>query len=123
MPGHLNVILSEAGVEYDDLLSDIEAANSALASADVALIVGANDIVNPAAEDDPRSPIYGMPILQAYKAKQVVVIKRGKGTGFAGIDNPLFYKPNTVMLYGDARTVAKALLEQVRSMEGAAHFH
>jgi NAD(P) transhydrogenase subunit beta len=105
MPGHLNVILSEAGIDYGALLTDVEDANRILLTADVAVIIGANDIVNPDAEEDKSSPLYGMPIFRPWTAKTVFVIKRGKGTGFSGVENPLFTRENTLMLYGDAKGV------------------
>jgi len=121
MPGHMNVILSEAGVEYDVLVNEIDDANALLERADVALIIGANDIVNPAALDDPASPIYGMPVLKPWLARTTVVMKRSMAAGFAGIDNPLFYKPNTVMLFGDAKASTKALVGEIKALveEGA----
>ncbi|MBV9878858.1 MAG: NAD(P)(+) transhydrogenase (Re/Si-specific) subunit beta [Gemmatirosa sp.] len=117
MPGHLNVILADAGVEYDRLLTDVDDANQQLGRADVAIVIGANDIVNPSAEDDKGSPIYGMPVLQAWNAQRVFVVKRGQGVGFAGIENPLFFRDNTNMLYGDAKKVASGLTTEVKAME------
>ncbi|HET7585556.1 MAG TPA: NAD(P)(+) transhydrogenase (Re/Si-specific) subunit beta [Gemmatimonadaceae bacterium] len=115
MPGHMNVILSEAQVDYDALINSLDEANSLLDRADVALVVGANDTVNPAAENDRSSPLYGMPVVEAWKAKQVIVMKRGRGTGFAGVDNALFYGDNTSMLFGDAK---KSLTELVSAVKG-----
>lgn len=109
MPGHMNVLLAEANVPYD-LLYPMEAINSEFASTDVALVIGANDVVNPAARLDPGSPIYGMPILNVDQAKQVVVLKRGMNPGFAGIENMLFYNPKTLMLFGDARESVQKVL-------------
>lgn len=102
MPGHMNVLLAEANIPYSSLL-ELEQINSAFASTCVVVVIGANDVVNPDARDNPKSPIYGMPILEVDRAASVIVLKRGKGKGFAGIENPLFYKPNTGMLYGDAK--------------------
>jgi NAD(P) transhydrogenase subunit beta len=113
MPGHMNVLLAEADIPYDKLY-DLEEINEEFSTADVALIVGANDVVNPAAENDPNSPIYGMPILKAYNAKNVFVIKRGRGRGFAGIDNELFYLDKTFMLFGDARDVLSKLVQAIK---------
>jgi NAD(P) transhydrogenase subunit beta len=115
MPGHMNVLLAEAGVPYD-LISDLEEINAEFEQADVALVIGANDVVNPIARSDPNSPIYGMPILNADKAKNVIVIKRGRGTGFSGIENHLFYMDNTRMLYGDGQKMAGELLQNVKSL-------
>jgi NAD(P) transhydrogenase subunit beta len=117
MPGHLNVILADAGVEYDRLLTDVDDANAVLDRADVAVIIGANDIVNPAALDDKTSPIYGMPVLAPWNARTCMVVKRGMAAGFAGIDNPLFYRDNTVMLFGDAKRVAADLVGEIKGME------
>jgi NAD(P) transhydrogenase subunit beta len=102
MPGHMNVLLAEANVPYDQLL-EMDKVNGQFPQTDVVLVVGANDVVNPAARDDPSSPIYGMPILDVDRARNVVVLKRSMGHGFAGIDNALFYNDNTRMLFGDAR--------------------
>jgi NAD(P) transhydrogenase subunit beta len=115
MPGHMNVLLAEAGVPYD-LIADLEEINAEFETADVALIIGANDVVNPVARTDKSSPIYGMPILNADKAKNVIVIKRGKGAGFSGIENALFYLDNTRMLYGDAQKAAAELIQSVKAV-------
>ncbi|MGR3392582.1 NAD(P)(+) transhydrogenase (Re/Si-specific) subunit beta [Sagittula sp.] len=108
LPGHMNVLLAEAKVPYDIVL-EMDEINEDFPSTDVVIVIGSNDIVNPAAQDDPNSPIAGMPVLEVWKAKQVFVSKRGQGTGYSGIENPLFYKENTRMFYGDA----KASLEQL----------
>ena len=115
MPGHMNVLLAEADVSYDDLL-ELESANEEFGSTDVVLILGANDVVNPAALDDPSSPIYGMPILEVGKAKLVIVNKRSMRPGYAGIENELFFKPNTSMLFGDAKTVLHELVNLVKEL-------
>ena len=115
MPGHMNVLLAEAGVPYD-LISDLDEINSEFETADVALIIGANDVVNPVARNDKSSPIYGMPILNADKAKNVIVIKRGKGAGFSGIENALFYLDNTRMLYGDAQKAGAELIQAIKAV-------
>jgi NAD(P) transhydrogenase subunit beta len=115
MPGHMNVLLAEANVPYPKLL-DMEEINPEFDQADVALIIGANDVVNPAARTDAASPIYGMPILNADKAKNVVVIKRGRGAGFAGIENGLFYNPKTRMLFGDAKKGLQDLVTEVKAL-------
>jgi NAD(P) transhydrogenase subunit beta len=109
LPGHMNVLLAEAKVPYDIVL-EMDEINDDLAGTNVVLVIGANDIVNPAAQDDPTSPIAGMPVLECWKAKQVFVSKRGQGTGYSGIENPLFYKENTRMFYGDAKKSLDALL-------------
>merc|ERR1719482_1835224 len=110
MPGQLNVLLAEAGVPYDYVL-EMEEINEDFPSTDVCLVVGANDTVNPAAEDDPTSVIAGMPVLQVWKAEQVIVMKRSMGAGYAGAENPVFFKDNTDMLLGDA----KKTLDEIRS--------
>ncbi len=115
MPGHMNVLLAEAGVPYD-LIADLDEINAEFETADAALIIGANDVVNPVARTDKSSPIYGMPILNADKAKNVIVIKRGKGAGFSGIENALFYLDNTRMLYGDAQKAAAELIQAVKAV-------
>jgi NAD(P) transhydrogenase subunit beta len=117
MPGHLNVILSEAGIDYGALLTDVDDANRILLSADIAVIIGANDIVNPDAEEDKSSPLYGMPIFRPWTAKTVFVIKRGKGTGFSGVENPLFTRDNTLMLYGDAKGVLGNLVKEIKALD------
>jgi H+-translocating NAD(P) transhydrogenase subunit beta len=114
MPGHMNVLLAEAGVPYD-LISDLEEINAEFETADVALIIGANDVVNPDARSNKSSPIYGMPILNADKAKNVIVIKRGQGQGFSGIDNALFVLDQTRMLYGDAQAAVNQLIQAVKA--------
>jgi H+-translocating NAD(P) transhydrogenase subunit beta len=115
MPGHMNVLLAEAGVPYD-LIADLDEINAEFETADVALIIGANDVVNPVARTDKSSPIYGMPILNADKAKNVIVIKRGQGAGFSGIENALFYLDNTRMLYGDAQKVGTELIQALKAV-------
>jgi NAD(P) transhydrogenase subunit beta len=114
MPGHMNVLLAEAGVPYD-LISDLEEINAEFETADVALVIGANDVVNPDARSNANSPIYGMPILNADKAKNVIVIKRGQGQGFSGIDNALFVLDQTRMLYGDAQAAVSQLIQAVKA--------
>ncbi len=117
MPGHMNVLLAEAGVPYD-LIADMDDINPEFPNTDVALVIGANDVVNPVAKTDPASPIYGMPILDVVNAKHTIVIKRGKGTGFAGIENALFYADNTRMLYGDGAEMASALVSELKALDG-----
>ena len=116
MPGHMNVLLAEAGVPYD-LISDLDEINPEFATADVALIIGANDVVNPDARNKTNSPIYGMPILNADKARNVIVIKRGQGRGFSGVENTLFYLDNTRMLYGDGQEAVTRLIQSIKSIE------
>ncbi|MBY8976422.1 NAD(P)(+) transhydrogenase (Re/Si-specific) subunit beta [Rhodobacteraceae bacterium NNCM2] len=112
LPGHMNVLLAEAKVPYDIVL-EMDEINDDFAETDVVIIIGANDIVNPAAEDDPGSPIAGMPVLQVWKSRQVFICKRGQGTGYSGIENPLFFKENSRMFYGDAKASMDALLPQI----------
>ena len=115
MPGHMNVLLAEAGVEYDKLW-EMEQINPDMDKVDVALIVGANDVVNPAARTDPSSPIYGMPIINVDYAKHTIVMKRSMASGFAGIDNPLFYNENNRMLFGDAKKSISRLVEELKNL-------
>jgi len=115
MPGHMNVLLAEAGVPYD-LIYDLEEINGQFPTCDVALVIGANDVVNPAARKDKSSPIYGMPILDADAARNIFVIKRGHGTGFSGIENLLFFEDNTRMCYGDAQEVTQGLINGVKAL-------
>ena len=112
LPGHMNVLLAEAKVPYDIVL-EMEEINEDFPDTDVVIVVGSNDIVNPAAQEDPNSPIAGMPVLEVWKAKNVFVSKRGQGTGYSGIENPLFYKENTRMFYGDAKASVDALLQRI----------
>jgi NAD(P) transhydrogenase subunit beta len=113
MPGHMNVLLAEANVSYDQLL-EMEIINPTMDTVDVAIVIGANDVVNPAARTDKGSPIYGMPIIDVDKAKTVIVMKRSMATGFAGIENPLFYQENTKMLFGDAKKVLQELVAEFK---------
>jgi len=115
MPGHMNVLLAEANIPYDKL-KEMEEINREFANADVALVIGANDVVNPAARNDPSSPIYGMPILNVDQAKHVIVMKRSMNTGFAGIENELFYDPKTSMLFGDAKASLTKLVAEVKNV-------
>jgi NAD(P) transhydrogenase subunit beta len=115
MPGHMNVLLAEADVSYDKLL-EIDVANDEFSTSDIVLVLGANDVVNPAAKTDPSSPIYGMPILEVEKAKSVIVNKRSMKAGYAGIDNLLFYGPKTSMLFGDAKTVLQQLIMVIKNL-------
>jgi NAD(P) transhydrogenase subunit beta len=115
MPGHMNVLLAEANVPYDQL-KEMDEINPAFDQTDVALVIGANDVTNPAARADRSSPIYGMPILDVDHAQNVVVLKRSMNPGFAGIDNPLFVDPKTVMLFGDAKSSVEKLVAAVKSV-------
>jgi NAD(P) transhydrogenase subunit beta len=117
MPGHMNVLLAEAGVPYD-LIADMDDINPEFPNTDVSLVIGANDVVNPVARTDPASPIYGMPILDVANSKNTIVIKRGKGTGFAGIENALFYADNTRMLYGDGAAAVSQLVGELKAVDG-----
>jgi NAD(P) transhydrogenase subunit beta len=114
LPGHMNVLLAEANVPYD-IVHEMDEVNGDFPTTDVAIVIGANDIVNPAAEDDPTSPIAGMPVLQVWKAKLVVVNKRSKAAGYAGIDNPLFYKPVTKMLFGDSKDAIEKVVAALKA--------
>jgi NAD(P) transhydrogenase subunit beta len=115
MPGHMNVLLAEADVPYEQLIESDEI-NPDLPNTDVVIVIGANDVVNPAAEDDPSSPIYGMPIIKARDAKNIIVMKRGMGKGYAAIENPLFYDPKTRMLFGDAKSTLQNLVNEIKNI-------
>ncbi|ATO18639.1 NAD synthetase [Acinetobacter sp. LoGeW2-3] len=117
MPGHMNVLLAEADVPYEDIL-EMDEINSDFPATDVVLVIGANDVVNPAAKDDPSSPIYGMPILEAHKARTILVIKRSMATGYAGLDNDLFYNDKTMMIFGDAKKVVE---DMTKAINGTGH--
>lgn len=117
MPGHMNVLLAEADVPYEDIL-EMDEINSDFPATDVVLVIGANDVVNPAAKDDPSSPIYGMPILEAHKARTIMVIKRSMATGYAGLDNDLFYNDKTMMIFGDAKKVVE---DMTKAINGTGH--
>ena len=112
LPGHMNVLLAEAKVPYDIVL-EMDEINDDFPNADLVIILGANDIVNPAAQEDPNSPIAGMPVLEVWKSRHVIISKRGQGRGYSGIENPLFYKDNSLMLYGDAKDSINGLLQSI----------
>jgi NAD(P) transhydrogenase subunit beta len=114
LPGHMNVLLAEANLPYDIVL-EMDEINEDFPTTDVVLVIGANDIVNPSALDDPSSPIAGMPVLHAWEAASCIVFKRGKGAGYAGVENPLFFKPRTRMLYGDAKKSVDAILALLKA--------
>jgi NAD(P) transhydrogenase subunit beta len=115
MPGHMNVLLAEADVPYD-LLKEMDEINPEFSRTDVTLVIGANDVTNPAAKNEPGSPIYGMPILEVDNSKAVIVLKRSMASGFAGIDNPLFYEPKTSMLFGDAKSSVSEITSEVQAL-------
>jgi len=115
MPGHMNVLLAEADVPYEQL-AEMEDVNPSLPRTDVALVIGANDVTNPDARDNPASPIYGMPIIEVDRTKTVMVCKRSMNPGFAGIDNPLYTKTNTMMLFGDAKAMVEAIIGALRDL-------
>ncbi len=115
MPGHMNVLLAEADVPYESL-KDMDESNSLFGQTDVALVIGANDVVNPAARTDPDSPIYGMPILDVLASRSVIVLKRSMGAGFAGVDNELFVDPKTRMLFGDAKASVSDVVEELKKL-------
>ncbi len=119
LPGHMNVLLAEAKVPYDIVL-EMDEINDDFPETDVVLVIGANDVVNPSALDDPNSPIAGMPVLEVWKAHQCIVFKRSMATGYAGVQNPLFFKPNTSMFFGDAKVQVEAILAALRAREGVA---
>jgi NAD(P) transhydrogenase subunit beta len=114
MPGHMNVLLAESDIPYD-AVQELEEINGEFSTTDVVLVVGANDVVNPAAKTDKSSPLYGMPILDAYKARQVYVLKRSMGVGYSGVDNDLFYYENCSLIFGDAKATCTAIVNALKS--------
>jgi NAD(P) transhydrogenase subunit beta len=114
MPGHMNVLLAEASVPYEQL-QEMDAVNPTMETVDVCMVIGANDVVNPAAREDEDSPIYGMPIINVDQARTVIVLKRSMGTGFAGIQNPLFFKDNTRMVFGDAKATVQGIVAEFKN--------
>ena len=115
MPGHMNVLLAEANIPYEKI-RDMDEINGEFPTTDVAIVIGANDVVNPAAKTDPQSPIYGMPILNVDQARRILVLKRGKGTGFAGIENELFYDDKTSVLFGDAKSTLTRVVSEMKAL-------
>jgi len=113
LPGHMNVLLAEANVPYD-IVFEMDEINSELPDTDLVMVIGANDTVNPGAQDDPASPIYGMPVVEVWKAKTVIVMKRSMAVGYAGVQNPLFFKENTEMLYGDAKDSVEKIMSSLK---------
>jgi H+-translocating NAD(P) transhydrogenase subunit beta len=115
MPGHMNVLLAEANISYEKMV-EMEEINDQFHDVDIAVVIGANDVVNPAAKNDPASPIYGMPILNVDQAKRIFVLKRGKGAGFAGIENDLFVDEKTSLLFGDAKSTLQRLVSEMKNL-------
>jgi NAD(P) transhydrogenase subunit beta len=115
MPGHMNVLLAEADVPYEKLL-EMEEANNEMQNTDVVIMVGANDVVNPAAEEDPSSPIYGMPVIKVWEAKNTIIMKRSMAKGYAAIENNLFYMPKSRMLFGDAKVTLQKLISEIKNL-------